>query len=145
CSATLRPPQGVTCMKPLAPAIVAEFIGTFALCFFGIGTIVGTGGNNLIAIAIAHGLALAVFISPSMYISGGVFNPAVSIGLVVAGKLPPLRAAAYTLTQVLGAVAGAWMVKVLLAGNAVALTKLGATSGMLTDLDFTWRVVGIEA
>lgn len=131
-------------MKPLAPAVVAEFIGTFALCFFGIGATVATGGN-LIAVALAHGLALAVFISPSMYISGGVFNPAVSIGLILAGKLAPSRAAIYIATQIAGAIAGAYMVKVLLGDSAVAAVKLGATSGTLTELGYFWKVLGFEA
>ena len=66
---------------PTNRAVVAEFVGTFALMFVGGGAIIVTGGENLLAVALAHGLILAVMVSATMHISGGQINPAVSIAL----------------------------------------------------------------
>ncbi len=66
---------------PTSRACLAEFVGTFALMFVGGGAIIVTSGENLVAIALAHGLILAVMVSATMHISGGQINPAVSIAL----------------------------------------------------------------
>ena len=134
-------------MKPLAPAVVAEFIGTFALCFFGIGAIANAQQVGLIGIALSHGLALSVFICACMYISGAQFNPAVSIALIVAGKQSPARAGVFMVAQVVGAVAGTWAIASLVSNsNGVkALASAGATSGLYTDMGLVGRVLGLEA
>ena len=63
---------------------VAEFIGTFALIFIGIGAIEHLGGiekhGGLLGIALAHGLTIAVMVSATGGISGGHLNPAVTFG-----------------------------------------------------------------
>ena len=64
-----------------ARATLAEFTGSFALMFIGGGAILVTSGENLVVIAFAHGLILAVMISATMHISGGQINPAVSVSL----------------------------------------------------------------
>ena len=84
-----------------APArLLAEFVGTFALIFIGAGAIMTAseltgGGYSLIGIAAAHGFVLVIFISALGHISGGHFNPAVSTGLLVTGKIKPVEWAAY--------------------------------------------------
>ena len=94
-------------MNATARGFVAEFIGTFALCFFGCGAIIlttvqGSGvGAGLVTVALAHGLALAVFVSGAMYISGGQFNPAVSIALTAIGKQPAPKTAAFALPEMI--------------------------------------------
>jgi hypothetical protein len=64
----------------------SEFIATFALTFVGGGAIIATNGENILVIALAHGLILAVMASAMMQVSGSQFNPAVSIALATRGK-----------------------------------------------------------
>ena len=73
-------------VENLGKAAVAEFIGTFALIFFGAGAIIMTQNGDLVAIALAHGLAIAIMVSIMAHISGGVFNPAIQIALVGDGQ-----------------------------------------------------------
>jgi MIP family channel proteins len=86
---------------------VAEFIGPFALVFLGVGSIMITGGENLVAIGLAHGLAIGVMIAAAGHISGGSYNPAVTIGLLIGGKLTPTKAVVYIIAEMLGALAAA--------------------------------------
>jgi MIP family channel proteins len=92
-------------------AAVAEFVGTFALIFFGAGTIIATGNGDPLAIALAHGLAIAIMVSLMWHISGGVFNPAIQVALWVTGKMPTRRSAVYIGAEVAGAVAAAALLK----------------------------------
>ena len=87
----------------------AEFLGTFTLCLIGQGAICtlrmsDPTGSNLLAIANAHGLALAVMISALGAISGGHFNPAVTFGFLVSGRQSLLSAIGYWISQLFGAV-----------------------------------------
>ena len=84
---------------------IVEFIGTFALCFMGVGAVVMTEGENLVAIALAHGLAIGVMVMAAGHISGGFFNPAVTIAMGVTRKIDWYGAGVYIAAQLLGAVA----------------------------------------
>ena len=86
--------------------MLAEFVGTFALIFVGVGAC-KTVGNDALAVALAHGLTIAAFVSATMHISGGQLNPAVTFGLVCGGHMTIPEAARYWLAQLLGAVAAA--------------------------------------
>jgi MIP family channel proteins len=94
-------------MNKLRP-LIAEFVGTFALIFIGIGAI-KAAGTDLLAVAFAHGLAIAVFVSATMHISGGQLNPAVTFGLVCSGNMTVGEAIRYWIAQLLGATAAAWI------------------------------------
>jgi aquaporin TIP len=94
-------------------AAVAEFIGTFALIFFGAGSIIATQGGDLLAIALAHGLTIAIMVSLMAHLSGGVFNPAIQIALLVTGKMSASRSGAYIGAQLLGGVVAALALKAL--------------------------------
>jgi len=84
-------------------AYLAELIGTFALTFIGGGAIANGGQGALIGIALAHGLAIMTMIYAVGHISGGHFSPAVTIGLLVGGKISMSDAVAYIISQVIGA------------------------------------------
>jgi len=93
---------------------VSEFIGTFALVFVGGAAIMIAKDTNspagLLGIAFAHGLILAVMVSALMRISGH-FNPAVTIGFVVARRIEVPMAGVYILAQIIGAIVGAYVLK----------------------------------
>jgi aquaporin TIP len=88
----------------------AEFIGTFTLIFVGVSATL-VAGNDIVAVALATGLAIAVMVSAVGHISGGHFNPAVTIGFVLTRRIEPVLAGLYILAQLLGATAGALLVR----------------------------------
>jgi aquaporin TIP len=105
----------------------AEFVGTFALIFVGAGSIVATfPTGNLTAIALAHGLVIAVMASAVGHISGGHFNPAVTFGFLVTRRIEPVIAGVYWVSQMLAAVLGALILKWVAPNVLVDATKLGA-------------------
>jgi MIP family channel proteins len=86
----------------------AEMLGTFFLCFAGISAILvntsEVGGHiGLLGIAFAHGLALSIGVSVTVGISGGHLNPAVTLGMLVTGRIRILSAIGYIIAQCLGA------------------------------------------
>ncbi len=96
--------------KSLVRRLGAEFLGTFVLVFVGCGTAVLDAGNkgiDLLGVAIAFGVAVMVMIYAVGAISGGHFNPAVTLGLAVARRFPWSDVIAYIVTQVVAAVVAA--------------------------------------
>ena len=92
--------------------LLAEFLGTFVLVFGGCGSAVLAakfGDANLgiafAGVSLAFGLTVLTMAYAVGHISGGHFNPAVTLGLVAAGRANPLDAGPYILAQVAGAVA----------------------------------------
>ena len=65
---------------------VSEFVGIFSLTFIGAGAIMASG-NNLLAVAAAHGLILAIMVSAVGHISGAHFNPAITFGFLITGAV----------------------------------------------------------
>jgi len=100
---------------PLLKQCVAEFIGTFALIFVGVGAIYHNAG--LLAVAFAHGLTIAVMVSATGAISGGHLNPAVTFGLWVGGKIDFKGTVAYWIAQLAGASAAAFLLLFLFTGQ----------------------------
>jgi MIP family channel proteins len=136
-------------MYNLAQKLVAEFIGTFALIFFGAGAICvdfhlrSTGGLGLLAIALAHGLAIAIMVSALGHVSGGHFNPAVTIGFWVTRRLSTLDSLAYWGAQLLGAAAAAFLLKLVMPEDVVTNTFLG-TPELMRDFP-RWSGMALEA
>jgi aquaporin TIP len=89
----------------------AEFVGTFALVFVGVGAIVT--GADLVGVAFAHGLAIAVMASAVGHISGGHFNPAVTFGFLVTRRIDPRLAGVYLVAQLLGAIVASLALRAL--------------------------------
>lgn len=86
---------------------MAEFVGTFALCFIGGGAILmnammGDAGPGLLGIAIAHGLALSIAVTCAMNVSGGHINPAVTIAMLVTRRIGLGGAVVYIVAQLMG-------------------------------------------
>jgi MIP family channel proteins len=106
----------------------AEFLGTFTLCFAGQGAIVmqqAAGTNNLLVIAVAHGLALAVMISALGAWSGAHFNPAVTLGFWVTRRMSLTSAITYWVSQLLGAIAASFLLRAVVPGEPGAAVHFG--------------------
>ncbi|MEL7026573.1 MAG: aquaporin Z [Pseudomonadota bacterium] len=99
--------------------MVAELIGTFTLVFFGCGAAVIAGGDiGLTGISFAFGLALIGMAYGIGAVSGCHINPAVSLGMVAAGRMEMGEAIRYIVAQVVGAVLGALVLLVIASGQA---------------------------
>lgn len=129
-------------MKSLASACLAEFVGTFALCFFGCGSIVlahdSVGAGSLVTVALAFGFTLLVFVTGTLYTSGGQFNPAVSVALATTGEQPWGRALAFIGVQLIGAASGVGMLTLASQGDevlgpALEASRHGASFGVFSD------------
>jgi glycerol uptake facilitator-like aquaporin len=129
--------------------LAAEFLGTFALVFFGAGAICadqslhGAGGVGLLGVALAHGLALAIMISALGHISGGHFNPAVTIGYWVTRRLNTLDVILYWIAQLAGAVAAAFLLKAIIPEDTWRAVALG-TPQFARDFP-RWAGMALEA
>jgi MIP family channel proteins len=104
---------------------IAEFVGTFALVFVGCGSIIAVHGADLTAIALAHGLAIGVMASAVGHISGGHFNPAVTLGFLVTRRIQPQLAATYWFAQLIASVLAAFLLTAVLPQPAVDAVDLG--------------------
>jgi MIP family channel proteins len=133
-----------------AAALVAEAIGTFLFFFVGAGSVVlndylashGGTGPGLLGVALAHGLALAVVVSSLGAVSGGHFNPAVTLAVWIMGKITPIRAGAYVVAQLVGGLAAGLALRLVFA-DAWQASNIGtpALGAGITPL----LGIGIEA
>lgn len=109
----------------MSKKLAAEFLGTFWLVFGGAGSAVLAAGVPDLGIGF-HGVALAfgLTVLTAAYavggISGGHFNPAVSVGLAVAGRFPVKDLVPYIIAQVVGAIVAAAVLYVIATGKAGA-------------------------
>src|SRR5881296_3370842 len=106
-------------LKPM----LAEFIGTFYLCFAGIAAIISTyppynSGAGLVGIALAHGLALSIAVSVFGGISGAHVNPAVTLGMFATGRIDGGGAVRYILSQLAGSMVAALACQAIFAKEA---------------------------
>jgi MIP family channel proteins len=121
--------------------LVAEVVGTFALVFIGAAAIISDAG--LIGVALAHGLVLAIAISALGRISGGVFNPAVAVGLALTGKISWSKAVAYTIAQLVGGTVAGFLLLAIFPESAVSAASLGTP--LVAQGVSAWQAVLLEA
>lgn len=137
-------------------ATFAEFIATLLFIFLGAGTVVVTGGligeeltsARLVAIALGHGLAIAVLVSATANISGGHINPAVTFGALVTGKIGLIKGIMYVVAQLVGAVVGALLLAAVIPetaqGNLGAHglgTGVSPAGGLIAEIVLTFALV----
>jgi len=136
--------------RPMTQRLLAEVVGTFTLIFIGAGSIVaaseaglGVGGAGLITVALAHGLAIGVMVSAVGHVSGGHFNPAVTVGAWVARRMTTGAAVAYVVAQIAGGLLGALALRLVLPGSAWDPVTLGTP--LVTPGIADWQAIAIEA
>lgn len=109
----------------IAPKLLVEFIGTFALIFIGAGAAAvvgdGLGLPGIAAIAFAHGLTVMAFAFAYGPVSGGHFNPSVTTAVLAAGAMRAAEAAGYIASQLIGGLLGALLLRAVLGGAATGL------------------------
>ena len=126
-------------MYNIPQKLTAEFLGTFALVFFGEGAICadqflhGAGGLGLLGTAAAHGLAIAVMFTAFSQVSGGHFNPAVTIGFWVTKRVSTIDVFLYWAAQLVGAIVAAFVLKAIMPEDTWRAVALG-TPEMIRDL-----------
>ena len=104
---------------------VSEFVGTLVLVFVGCGTAVVSKGN-LVATSLAFGLSVMAMAYSVGSVSGGHFNPAITLGMLMDKRIKGAEALKYMLAQVLGALCGSIILYAILSGSALADAGLGA-------------------
>jgi MIP family channel proteins len=131
----------------------AEFVGAFALVFVGAGAILAAGPTaepGVVGIALAHGLVIAVMVSAVGHISGGHFNPAITLGFLVTGRLAPLIAIVYWIAQFAGAIGAAALLRWIFAddteaslGTPVLNPGIQPEAGLLIEAILTFFLVWV--
>ena len=110
--------------------LVAEFLGTFVLVLGGCGAAVLTAafpsvGIGILGVALAFGLTVLTMAYAVGHISGGHFNPAVSLGLWAGKRFPAGELLPYIVTQVLGAVAAGGVLYLIATGQTGVNVQTG--------------------
>jgi aquaporin TIP len=133
----------------LSRRAMAELFGTFLLVFFGCGAVVMDpfpgAGYHLFGIAVVHGVILSLAVTMTMAISGGVVNPALTVGLWSIGKLNNQDAGVYFGAQVIGAVVAGVLVKMIFPANVGALRSIAYGTPVVYSLLTTGQAIAIEA
>lgn len=120
--------------------LTAECIGTFALIFIGAGAgALGIGG--LVGVALAHGLVVLAFAYAYGHISGTHINPAVTVGLLVAGEIEFPTAIGYIVSQLLGGLAAAFALSFVLGGTDSGLGATLLADGVSVPQGFVLEVI----
>jgi len=118
----------------LIAALVAEAFGTFILVFGTIGTaIFFAPTQGALPVALAIGLSVFVGISAFGHISGGHFNPAVTLGLALAGRTGWSRVWQYVVAQIVGGVVASSLLYLIATGGPKGFAKEAAESGFASN------------
>lgn len=132
--------------RKLGNALLAEFFGTFVLVFVGaavVATLTIPNSNGSVVIpALGHGLIVLGLVYAFASVSGGHFNPAVTVALLVAGKIALAKSVFYWIAQFAGAIVGALVLSFLISGAPGS--PYGQAIGVMTEANLTYAAV-IEA
>jgi len=126
-----------------AKVFVVEFLGTFALVF--VGAAAGIYSESILAVALAHGLTLAVIVYTFGYISGAHINPAVTLGLAANGTIKWQDAVVYWAAQFAGASLAAFALRTLFTPLQADLINSTATTGVLIAKNLPYHALAVEA
>ncbi len=123
---------------------VAEFVGTFTLIFIGGGAGI-VSGQDIVAVALANGLAIGIMVSNLGHISGGHFNPSITLGFVATRRITLRLAVAYWASQFLGAVLAASILRGFfhraIIGAVPHAPIFGSGKGLVLELIMTFFLV----
>ena len=131
--------------------LAAEFIGTFTLIVIGAGSIMN-GKADLLGVALAHGLAIAIMVSAFAAISGAHFNPAVSLGMLVTRRIDGKTFLSYVVAQLAGASVAALILRYIFGwstdagkslGSAAVAAGLSPTKAMIAEAIGTLLLVAV--
>lgn len=114
-------------MDSSTKSYLAELLGTFTLVFIGGLTVTVAAAQGLIIPALGHGLALVVIAFVYGGISGAHVNPAITLSLLLGGKIDAMKGIIYIVMQVIGAVIAAVVINAILPGQGA-----GQATGSLT-------------
>ena len=118
--------------------LLAELLGTFAFFLIGFMAILSTnaysGGPSLVTIGFGFGLGLFVAIVTFGAISGGHYNPAVTVAAVLDGRLDPMTGVGYVVSQLIGGIGAAALVLAMSSQAAVASTETLPDSALINDI-----------
>ena len=124
---------------------VAEFIGAFTLIFIGGGAGI-VSGNDIVAVALANGLAIGIMVSNLAHISGAHFNPAITLSFLATRRITVRLAIVYWVSQFAGAVAAAGILRWLFHREPFRAAVphaagFGAGRGVVLELIMTFFLV----
>ena len=139
-------------------ASIAEFIAVFCFVFLGAGAVVSSEifigdegtvtAGRLVAIALAHGLAIAIMVAATARISGGHVNPAVTFSAVITRKIGATKGGMYIVAQLLGAALAALLLKAVIPdalegglGSHALGAGISAGAGLVTEIVLTFVLV----
>ena len=120
---------------------IVEFIGTFFLVFTVGSTVIPPGAGELAPLAI--GASLMVMVFAGGHISGGHFNPAVTLGVWMRGHCPTRDVIPYGLAQLAAAFVAAWLMQFFKVPGSAHLLPIGIKGALLAELLFTYALVWV--
>ena len=124
---------------------VAEFVGAFTLIFIGGGAGI-VSGKDIVAVALANGLAIGIMVTNLGHISGGHFNPAITLGVLATRRITLRLAVAYWVSQLAGAIVAAlglrWLVhKHAFLAAVPHVARIGVGRGLVLEMVMTFFLV----
>ncbi len=140
-------------MLKFAQKFAAELIGTFAVVFIAAGAICADqylaassqGRLGILGIALAYGLAYAVMVSALGHISGGHFNPALTVALWVTRRAGTVQAISYWAAQILGSIVAGYVLMAVIPDGSWRMRALGLITSDLSPDITRGQGIGLEA